>query len=68
MSGANYRVTIDGITRVNHDLRETAIEMGKYAKSKNRNGDVKVRKIKDDSLVADIVADKSGVITAKLPN
>ena len=29
MPGANYTVTIDGITRVNHDVRETAIEMGR---------------------------------------
>ncbi len=68
MPGANYTVTVDGVTRVNHDVRETAIEMGKNAKSKNRSSDVKVRKIDDGSLVAEIVVDKTGEIVAKRPN
>ena len=65
MPGANYTVTIDGITRVNHDLQETAIEMGKRAKSQNRGSDVKVRKIDDGSLVADIIVQKTGEIVAR---
>ena len=68
MPGANYTVTIDGITRVHHDQRETAIEMGKYAKEKNRGSDVKVRRIDDGSIVGDIIVEKSGEIVAKRPN
>ena len=68
MPGANFTVTIDGITRVNHDVRETAIEMGKRAKSQNRGSDVKVRKIDDGSLVADIVIEKTGEIVARRVN
>ena len=68
MPGANYTVMIDGITRANHDVRETAIEMGKTAKERNRGSDVKVRKIDDGSLVADIAINARGEITATLPN
>ena len=68
MPGANYTVKLDGVTRVNHDVRETAIEMGKLLKSKNLSSDVKVRRIDDGSLVADIIVGKSNAIGVKLPN
>jgi hypothetical protein len=34
MPGANYTVTIDGIARVNHDVRETAIERASVPKAR----------------------------------
>jgi hypothetical protein len=58
--GANYAITIDGVTRTNHDVRETAIEIGKHLKETNRNSDVKVRRIDDNSVVADIIVDNRG--------
>lgn len=55
--GANYRVTIDGVTRTNHDVCEVAIEIGKLLKDKNCDGGVKVCKIDDGSRVAEITLD-----------
>lgn len=63
--GANYTITIDGVTRANHDVRDTAIEIGKNLKEKHRNSDIKVLKIDDNSLVAEVIVDNRGAIAVK---
>ena len=48
--GACFEIIVDGKARSMRDLKETAIEAGKYLKQKQPQSEISVRDIRDNSV------------------
>jgi FMN-dependent NADH-azoreductase len=48
--GAKFEIIVDGKPRSMRDLKETAIEAGKYLKQKQPQSEVSVRNLRDNSI------------------
>jgi hypothetical protein len=48
--GAKFEIIVDGKPRSMRDLKETAIEAGKYLKQKQPQSEVSIRDIRDNSV------------------
>jgi hypothetical protein len=64
--GALFEISIDGVPRSYRDLRESAIEGGRFLKRKYPNSEVAVRDLRTNERV--IIKDIPAIAVADLPS